>query len=71
MEGYSPNMRRMTDIDSPCIRTCTLDEDDVCIGCGRSLDEITIWSVVSQARKREILALSAERLNRRRERRRS
>ena len=26
--------------DSPCIGTCTLDEDDICIGCNRHIDEI-------------------------------
>lgn len=71
MEGYSQTMTSVTDIDSPCIRACTLGEDDVCVGCGRSLDEITIWSSAPQARRLEILAISAERLNRRRERRRS
>lgn len=25
---------------SPCVGLCTLDDDDVCIGCGRTLDEI-------------------------------
>ncbi|HSH29999.1 MAG TPA: DUF1289 domain-containing protein [Thiohalobacter sp.] len=27
--------------DSSCIRMCTLDDTDVCLGCGRSLKEIT------------------------------
>ena len=26
--------------DSPCIGTCTLNERDICIGCGRHIDEI-------------------------------
>jgi len=26
--------------DSPCIGTCTLNENDVCVGCGRHIDEI-------------------------------
>jgi uncharacterized protein len=26
--------------DSPCIGTCTLNEDNICIGCGRHIDEI-------------------------------
>jgi predicted Fe-S protein YdhL (DUF1289 family) len=29
---------------SPCVRMCTLDDDDICIGCGRSLDEIKQWT---------------------------
>lgn len=30
--------------DSPCVRNCCLDEADVCIGCGRHLQEILRWS---------------------------
>ena len=26
--------------DSPCVGTCTLDENDVCIGCNRTIEEI-------------------------------
>ena len=26
--------------DSPCIGICTMDEDEVCIGCHRHIDEI-------------------------------
>ena len=25
---------------SPCIGVCTLDENDICIGCNRHIDEI-------------------------------
>jgi hypothetical protein len=31
-------------IDSPCVRNCCLNEQDVCLGCFRSLDEICAWS---------------------------
>ena len=36
-------MRRTTEEikkDSPCIGVCTLNEDDICIGCDRHIDEI-------------------------------
>ena len=26
--------------DSPCIGTCTLDHENICIGCNRHIDEI-------------------------------
>ena len=26
--------------DSPCIGVCTLNEENICIGCGRHIDEI-------------------------------
>jgi len=28
---------------SPCVDICTLDSDFVCIGCGRSIEEILKW----------------------------
>ncbi|MCW8848191.1 MAG: DUF1289 domain-containing protein [Sedimenticola sp.] len=34
-------------IASPCVRMCTLDDDDICIGCGRSLEEIKQWTSYS------------------------
>jgi predicted Fe-S protein YdhL (DUF1289 family) len=43
------------DISSPCISICALDEDDVCMGCYRTGDEITDWFVADDERKREIL----------------
>ncbi len=43
-------------IPSPCIAVCALDEDDVCIGCYRTGDEITDWFMSDDAQKREILA---------------
>ncbi len=35
-------------IESPCIRNCCLDENDICMGCFRSLIEITQWTVVDE-----------------------
>jgi uncharacterized protein len=47
---------------SPCVRNCCLDEDNVCMGCGRSLQEIVEWGTASDAEKTAILARSGERL---------
>ena len=33
---------------SPCISVCTLDDDKRCLGCGRSLDQITRWTLMSK-----------------------
>ncbi len=30
-------------ISSPCVRNCCLDEQDICLGCWRSIDEILGW----------------------------
>jgi predicted Fe-S protein YdhL (DUF1289 family) len=53
---------------SPCVRNCCLDEDNVCMGCGRSLQEIVTWSSASAADKTAILERSRERAKRRAER---
>jgi predicted Fe-S protein YdhL (DUF1289 family) len=36
-------MGKATYIQTPCIRVCRLNEDDICIGCLRSLEEIGAW----------------------------
>lgn len=48
-------------LDSPCVRNCCLDDDDICLGCGRSLQEISRWSTSSNEGKQIILLASAER----------
>lgn len=40
---------------SPCVRNCCLNEQDICVGCFRSLTEITSWSQVSDEDKEVIL----------------
>lgn len=34
---------------SPCVLICTLDEDQVCLGCGRTLGQISGWALMSEA----------------------
>ncbi|HBM82356.1 MAG TPA: DUF1289 domain-containing protein [Halieaceae bacterium] len=46
---------------SPCISVCLLDEDDICLGCYRSADEITEWFMASPQQKRDMLLRAAER----------
>ena len=40
---------------SPCVRNCCLNEQDICLGCFRSLTEITSWSQVSDEDKQAIM----------------
>ncbi len=40
---------------SPCIKNCQLDDNDICIGCHRSLAEVKSWRNDSMDRRREIL----------------
>jgi predicted Fe-S protein YdhL (DUF1289 family) len=46
---------------SPCVRVCCLDDDNVCIGCGRTLDEIRRWSDMPERDKHETARQAAER----------
>ncbi|NOU13494.1 MAG: DUF1289 domain-containing protein [Methylococcaceae bacterium] len=46
---------KINSVESPCIRNCCLDEDDVCLGCFRTLEEIKCWSIIDHSAKREIL----------------
>lgn len=48
-------------LPSPCVRNCCLDENDICLGCFRSLAEITAWSAADNAMRRDILAKARER----------
>jgi predicted Fe-S protein YdhL (DUF1289 family) len=43
-------------VESPCIRLCTLDDDDICVGCYRSMAEICAWGDAVNAQRRQILA---------------
>ncbi|HLW74476.1 MAG TPA: DUF1289 domain-containing protein [Gammaproteobacteria bacterium] len=46
---------------SPCVRNCCLDEQEVCMGCGRTLAEIRDWGGADDAERRRILERAAER----------
>ncbi|HET7649312.1 MAG TPA: DUF1289 domain-containing protein [Gammaproteobacteria bacterium] len=48
-------------LPSPCVRNCCLDEQDICLGCGRSLDEIRDWSASPDPARQQILERAAER----------
>lgn len=51
-------------VPSPCISVCRMDATRTwCEGCLRSIDEIKAWSSASDADKRRIWALIAERNN--------
>ena len=43
-------------VKSPCIEVCSLNDQDVCIGCYRTADEIIEWFSANDERKQEILA---------------
>jgi len=51
----------MSEVASPCVRNCCLDEQEICLGCLRSIDEICQWGKATDERKREILVAVEER----------
>lgn len=46
---------------SPCINVCALDDADICIGCQRSVAEITQWGRMNNAERRQVLLRCIER----------
>lgn len=48
-------------VDSPCVKICELDKDDVCVGCGRTRAEIAGWMSMSDAQKAKVSALAEKR----------
>jgi len=48
-------------VTSPCISVCVLNELDVCEGCYRTAEEITLWSAATEEKKQEMLEKSFER----------
>ena len=40
---------------SPCIDVCKLNEQNVCIGCKRTIDEIARWSSMTADEQRRVL----------------
>jgi adenosylcobinamide-GDP ribazoletransferase len=55
--------RTMSAISSPCIKICVIDPGSrLCQGCGRTLQEITQWSRLSEEERLAIMATLDERL---------
>jgi uncharacterized protein len=47
----------MVSIETPCTKVCSIDPGSgLCIGCGRTLDEIANWLSLSETERRRIMA---------------
>lgn len=55
---------RASSVVSPCLRNCCLDDNDICLGCFRSLEEITAWGGATDDRRRFILDRAVQRKRR-------
>jgi uncharacterized protein len=44
-------------VESPCVKICAIDPaSELCMGCGRTLDEITRWYGMGGDARRRIMA---------------
>ena len=46
---------------SPCVRDCCLGDDDTCLGCFRTLEEIKEWGLADDQRRDVILENAKQR----------
>jgi predicted Fe-S protein YdhL (DUF1289 family) len=52
-------------LETPCVNTCLLDaETGLCVGCGRTIDEIARWATMSDQERRAIMTALPERMQR-------
>jgi predicted Fe-S protein YdhL (DUF1289 family) len=46
----------MAAVQSPCVKICVLDEKSgLCIGCGRTLDEIGQWLSLNESERSRVM----------------
>lgn len=43
-------------IETPCVKICTLDaRKGLCLGCGRTVDEIARWTIMSASERNQVI----------------
>jgi len=42
-------------VESPCITICKLDNTGICVGCGRTKEQIATWSRMTDYQRRKIM----------------
>lgn len=46
-----------SEVESPCVKLCVIHpEERICVGCHRTIEEITIWSRLTPQVRSEIMA---------------
>ena len=56
-----PVVNDQNEISSPCVSICALNENDVCVGCYRTGDELTRWRGMNNTEKLATIELAKER----------
>lgn len=51
----------MADINKPCIKRCSLNEEEICLGCFRTFDDMCQWNKASIEEKQEMLNIAERR----------
>lgn len=58
------------EVQSPCVKLCSIHpQERICVGCNRSIEEISTWSRMSDAERADIMAELPSRTARLRQRR--
>jgi len=45
---------KQSNVESPCISICRY-ENEICVGCGRTVDEVTEWYNFTDKQKQKII----------------
>jgi predicted Fe-S protein YdhL (DUF1289 family) len=53
----------MNEIQSPCMKICIRDSNDVCFGCRRTGEEVGNWSHYTNEEKKAIIEKTFQRTN--------
>jgi len=53
----------MSTIEKPCIKKCTLNEEDICMGCFRTFEDMLKWHKSSVKEKEAMLFAARNRKN--------
>ena len=49
LPGFPNQGHRVESSESPCIATCVVNANGICVGCYRTLDEIATWSMCDES----------------------
>jgi len=51
----------MADINKPCIKRCCLNEEEICLGCFRTFNDMLLWNKATIEEKQEMLRIAEKR----------
>jgi len=43
-------------VSTPCVGVCRLDARGICVGCGRTIEQIVAWKGMAEAERQQIMA---------------